>query len=290
MNSTFALYEADLHCHTTASDGLLTPTELVRTAAELGIKGIGITDHDTIQGWKEAEEAGANYQIQILRGIELNTDWQGKEVHILGYEVDGSSRYLNDKLGRLRKAREQRMLEILDRLKMQGVDLSISEVQQFAQGESIGRPHIAQALVERGYVISIREGFDRYIGMGAPAYVPRYKLTPEEGIELVRAAHGVAVLAHPGVQRLEDGIPSWVEVGLQGIEVLHSEHNSDDERTFRALAKEFDLLTTGGSDFHGEARKPGVKLGHWGVSLEVIQQILDLVQHNHVDNSLIGEK
>lgn len=290
MNSTFALYEADLHCHTTASDGLLTPTELVRTAAELGIKGIGITDHDTIQGWKEAEEAGANYQIQILRGIELNTDWQGKEVHILGYEVDGSSRYLNDKLGRLRKAREQRMLEILDRLKMQGVDLSISEVQQFAQGESIGRPHIAQALVERGYVSSIREGFDRYIGMGAPAYVPRYKLTPEEGIELVRAAHGVAVLAHPGVQRLEDGIPSWVEVGLQGIEVLHSEHNSDDERTFRALAKEFDLLTTGGSDFHGEARKPGVKLGHWGVSLEVIQQILDLVQHNHVDNSLIGEK
>ena len=288
MNSTFALYEADLHCHTTASDGLLTPTELVRTAAELGIKGIGVTDHDTIQGWKEAEEAGANYQIQILRGIELNTNWHGKEVHILGYEVDGSSRDLNDKLGCLRKAREQRMLEILERLKLQGVDLSDSEVQQFAQGESIGRPHIAQALLERGYISTIREGFDRYIGMGAPAYVPRYKLTPEEGIELVRAAHGVAVLAHPGVQRLEEGIPSWVEVGLQGIEVLHSEHNSDDERIFRDLAKEYDLLTTGGSDFHGEARKPGVKLGHWGVSLEVIQQILNLVQHNHVDNSLLN--
>ncbi|MDP4126378.1 MAG: PHP domain-containing protein [Bacillota bacterium] len=282
MDSAFALYEVDLHCHTTASDGLLTPTELVYSAAELGLKGIGITDHDTIQGWKEAKEAGANCQIHILRGIEINSEWQGKEVHILGYEVNASSSILNDKLASLRKAREQRMLEILDRLKIQGVRLSVQEVQQLVPGESIGRPHIAQALVEGGYARSIQEGFDRYIGIGAPAYVPRYKMTPEEGIELIRAAHGVAVLAHPGVQRLADGIPSWVEVGLQGIEVLHSEHNSDDERIFRALAKQYHLIATGGSDFHGEERKPGVKLGHWGVSLEVIHQILDLVRHNQV--------
>ena len=276
MDSAFTLYEADLHCHTTASDGLLTPTELILLASELGLKGIGITDHDTIQGWKEAEKAGEKHQIRILRGIELSTEWQGKEVHILGYEVDGSSNDLNDKLRYLRQARKQRMLKILDCLEAEGIHISVAEVQQFSQGESIGRPHIAHALMERGYVRSVGEGFDRYIGRGAPAYVPRYNLTPEEGIELVRAAHGVAVLAHPGVHRLEEGIPAWVEAGLQGIEVLHSNHKPEDEKKFRALAQEYHLLTTGGSDFHGEARRPGVQLGRWGVSLDVIQQILDL--------------
>lgn len=273
-------YEADLHCHTTASDGLLTPTELIRLAAKLGLKGIGITDHDTIQGWKEAEEAGEKYQILILKGIELSTEWQGKEVHILGYEVDGSASCFNDRLRNLRQAREQRLRKILDLLEAQGVHLSVDEVQQFAQGESIGRPHVAQALLKRGFVQSIEEGFERYIGSGAPAYVPRCKLTPEEGIGLVRAAHGVAVLAHPGVQSLESGIPDWVKAGLQGIEVVHSDHQSEDEKKFRAIAQEYHLLATGGSDFHGEGIKPGVKLGHWGVSLKVLKDIRALVKRN----------
>ena len=150
----------------------------------------------------------------------------------------------------------------------------LDEVQQFAQGESIGRPHIAHVLMERGYVRSIGEGFDRYIGMGAPAYVPRYKLTPEEGIELVREAHGVAVLAHPGVYRLEGGIPAWVELVSKALKYSHSDHKPEDEKKYRAIAQEYHLLTTGGSDFHGEARKPGVKLGGWGVSLDVLDQIL----------------
>lgn len=276
MDLAFDLYEADLHCHTTASDGLLSPTELVQLAAKLGLKAIGITDHDTIQGWKEAVEAGELYQIKILKGLELNTEWKGKEVHILGYEVDSSSRVLTEQLIILRNAREKRMLEILNRFKELGINISVAEVQQFAQGESIGRPHIAQVLIERGYVKNIREGFDRYIGKGAPAYVQRAKLTPEEGIRLIREAHGVAVLAHPGVHRLEDGIPAWVNAGLQGIEVLHSQHNPDDEKRYLEIAEEYQLLTTGGSDFHGEARKPGVNLGGWGVSLDVIQQILQV--------------
>ena len=278
MNSAVDLYEADLHCHTTASDGLLSPTELVQLAAKLGLKGIGITDHDTIQGWKEAEEAGAYYKIRILKGIELNTNWQGKEVHILGYEVDSSSKYFIDKLRVLRKAREKRMEEILGRFKGLGINIAVDEVQQFAQGESIGRPHIAQVLIERGYVKTIREGFEQFIGKGAPAYVSRFKLTPEEGICLIREAHGVAVLAHPGVHRLDEGIPAWVKVGLQGIEVLHSEHNSDDENKYFEIAQKYNLLKTGGSDFHGEARKPGVNLGGWGVPIEVIQQIMDLAK------------
>ncbi|MGC7872466.1 PHP domain-containing protein [Desulfosporosinus sp. SYSU MS00001] len=274
------LCEVDLHCHTTASDGLLTPNELVRTAAVLGLKGIGITDHDTIQGWREAEEAANVCQIQLLKGIELNTDWNGKEVHILGYELDDSSNDLNQTLKSLRDARKKRMLEILDRFQHLGITIEVKEIQKFAKGESIGRPHIAQALIEQGYVNSIKEAFDDYIGKGGPAYVPLHKLTPEEGIKLIRESHGVAVLAHPGIYRLEEGIKPWIEAGLQGIEVSHSEHNQEDELRYRSLAEKYNLVMTGGSDFHGEERKPGVKLGHWGAPEEVIQQILVLAKGN----------
>lgn len=276
MDSEINLYEADLHCHTTASDGLLSPTELVKLAAKLDLKGIGITDHDTIQGWKEAVEAGGNYHVRILKGLELNTEWHGKEVHILGYEVDSSSKVLTDQLRVLRNSREKRMLEILERFKELGMNISVEEVQQFAKGESIGRPHIAQVLIERGYVKNIREGFDLYIGKGAPAYVQRAKLTPEEGIRLIREAKGVAVLAHPGVHGLEEGIPVWVKAGLQGIEVLHPQHNLQDEKRYLEIAQQYRLLPTGGSDFHGEARKPGVNLGGWGVSFDVFQRILQV--------------
>lgn len=282
MVSTFSRYEADLHCHTTASDGLLTPTELVRLVAKLGLKCIAITDHDTIQGWEEAMQAGSIYQIQILRGIELNTDWQGKEVHIIGYELDRSSGYLDEKLKSLREARIQRMLEILERLKALGIVISEDDVRQFAQGESIGRPHIAQVLLTRGFIQSIREGFERYIGMGAPAYVPRHKLSTEAGIELIRKAQGVAVLAHPGINRLEEGISALVDIGLQGIEVWHSSHKLEDIKRYSTIAKQYHLITTGGSDFHGEVQKPGVEVGAWGVSLDVVEQIINLSKLNRI--------
>lgn len=276
MNSGTELYEADLHCHTTASDGLLSPTELVQLAAELGLKAIGLTDHDTIQGWEEAEQAGAMYRIQIIRGLELSTDWLGKEVHILGYALDSSSNYLTDRLMDLREAREKRIVKILNRLRDLGIVVEVEDVQQFVQGESMGRPHVAQALVKRGYVKDTKEGFERYLRLGAPAYVPHFKLTPEEGISLVREAGGVAVLAHPGILGLGEEIPDWVRVGLQGIEVKHSEHTPEDEVKYAQLAREHNLLPTGGSDFHGEAFKAGVNLGGWGVTLETVEKILAL--------------
>lgn len=268
--------EVDLHCHTTASDGLLTPWELVKEAAAFGLKGIGITDHDTMSGWSEAERAGKAFGIDILKGIELNTDWHGKEVHILGYEIDPESPAVIEKLRRLQDARLNRMHEIRSKLRNLGIDISLSEIQKIARGESVGRPHIAQVLVNKGIVKTIKEGFDRFIGSGAPAYVPRYKLSPEEGISLVREAGGVAVLAHPGVYRLEEAVPQWIEMGLQGIEVSHSEHSPEDEQRYRELAKNYGLIMTGGSDFHGEARKPGIHLGHWGTSYEVLQHIQHL--------------
>ena len=267
------LIEADLHCHTTASDGLLTPSEVVELARRVGLKAVGITDHDTLRGWTEAEIAGQKWGVEVLRGIELNTDWQGTEVHILGYELDAESPNLIKRLDFLRQAREARMTEIVERLRALNIPIGVEDVRRFASGESVGRPHVAQALIALGYARSVKDAFEKYIGQGAPAYVPRYKLSPEEGIALVCEASGVAVLAHPGVHDLQRGIPGWVECGLRGIEVSHSEHSPEDELYYRRLAEEYNLIITGGSDFHGEKRKPGVNLGGWGVSMEVVRQI-----------------
>jgi len=265
--------EADLHCHTTASDGLLSPAEVVRLAAQCGLRAVGITDHDTIEGWGEAMAAGREHGVDVVRGIELNTDWGGVEVHILGYEMDPESRELEQRLQELRRARWLRVGAILARLAELGIPLAASEVERYVQGEAVGRPHIAQALIARGYVQSTREAFERYLGQGAPAYVPRFKIAPEEGIGLIRAAHGVPVLAHPGARRLEAAIPGWIKAGLQGIEVRHSEHGPAEEARCRELGARYNLVLTGGSDFHGEVRKPGAILGRWGVPYGVVEQI-----------------
>lgn len=269
-------HEADLHCHTTASDGLLTPYELIKAASEIGLKAVGITDHDTVSGWSESIKAGKKFGVEILKGIELNTEWQGTEVHILGYEPDQKSRKFQDKLQELRESRMKRMLKILDRLHNMKIDISVSEIKAIAKGESVGRPHIAQALIQHGHAKTIKEAFDQYIGAEAPAYVPRFKVTPKEGIDLIREAGGIAVLAHPGQHDLGKYIQLWVKEGLQGIEVSHSDHTPEDEQYYREIAQKFHLIMTGGSDFHGEGRKMGVKLGGWGVSFDIVEQIRDL--------------
>lgn len=274
--------EADLHCHTTASDGLLTPQELVRQAALAELKGVGITDHDTLSGWEEAEATGRECGLEILKGIELNTEVNGIEIHILGYEPEFEAKVLQEKLSFLRGARYKRMLDMIGRLNSLDVRVRAEDVEKFAHGESIGRPHVAQALIESGYAHSLKDAFTRYIGYGAPAYVPRYKLTPAEAIKVVRQAGGVAVLAHPGIQRLEGSLKEWVDQGLQGLEVSHSDHSGEDEARYRKLALEYGLVPTGGSDFHGEKRKPGVKLGGWGTSLDTVFVIRDLARRNRI--------
>jgi len=153
---------------------------------------------------------------------------------------------------------------------------------RLAKGESIGRPHIAQVLVNKGVVKSVREAFDLYIGTGGPAYVPRYKITPEEGIALIQKAGGVAVLAHPGINKLDKEIEGWVKAGLQGIEVSHSEHSKEDEIKYSQIAKHYGLLMTGGSDFHGEELKPGVHLGGWGTGYEIVEKIRALAYQHHI--------
>ncbi len=273
--------EADLHCHTTASDGLFTPRELVLLAKKKGLKAVAITDHDTILGWTEAENVGREYGIDILRGVELNTDWNGKEVHILGYELDRESKIVQERLVELQLSRLKRIREILECLRHLGIKIPIDDVLEFARGESVGRPHVAQALVKHGYVTDNQEAFLHYLGSGAPAYVPRFKLNTTEGIRFIRESKGVAVLAHPGVQGLEESIiASWVDAGLQGVEIIHSDHNSDDEKRYRHIAKQYDLIMTGGSDFHGD-NKPLVTLGKWGVPMLVVRQIREIASRNN---------
>ncbi|MDD2234591.1 MAG: PHP domain-containing protein [Desulfitobacteriaceae bacterium] len=268
--------EADLHCHTTASDGLLTPGELVKLASRRGLKAIAITDHDTISGWSEAEKVGSKSDTIILRGLELNTVWDNKEVHILGYQMDGKSGIMRERLLELQQSRFDRIKEILNRLEQIDIKIPIGDVLEYAQGESVGRPHVARALVKHRHVINNQEAFVRYLGLGAPAYVPRFKLDTVEGIRFIRESKGIAVLAHPGRQGLkEDTIASWVKEGLQGLEIIHSDHNSIDQEFYSKIALKYDLIMTGGSDFHG-ANKPNVPLGKWGVSLDVVWQIKGL--------------
>lgn len=270
-------YEADLHCHTSASDGLLMPGDLVEHAAKRGLKAIAVTDHDTLNGLIEAEKSAERLGILLIKGIEINTDWQGKEVHILGYGLDENNNMLKAQLLDLQEKRITRIKEILERLKKLGMNVSFTEVRQEAKGESIGRPHVAQALVKKGYAASFKGAFEQYLKRGCPTYVPRYKINPAKAIMIIRDAGGVPVLAHPGSQGIETEIQLWLEQGLQGIEVNHPDHSLRDIIKYRKIAQRKELIATGGSDYHGQEIKPGIDLGDWGVGLEIVEQIQHLI-------------
>jgi predicted metal-dependent phosphoesterase TrpH len=271
-------YEADLHCHTSASDGTLSPGECVRLAARRGLKALAVTDHDTIEGWPEAESIAKQCGIRLLRGIEINTDWNSREIHILGFEMRANNPVFQARLEELQSKRATRIKDILLKLNKIGHTIEFDEVMQYVSGKSAGRPHIAQAMVKHGVASNVRDAFDRYLKRGCPAYVPRYKLTPEEAIEIIRNAGGVAVIAHPGAQELGSEIDDWVKAGLQGIEVYHPDHSFQENIHYTMLAERLGLVITGGSDFHGPGIKPGIELGDWGVGLDAVEQILSLVQ------------
>ncbi|HHV63949.1 MAG TPA: PHP domain-containing protein [Peptococcaceae bacterium] len=272
-----AKYKADLHCHTTASDGILTPAEIVRLADERGLRALAITDHDTIEGWVEAEKFASQVGLRLIKGLEINTDWKGKEIHILGYGPGKEKGSLERFLEELRRKRVDRIEEILAKLSRLNIHLSLTEVKQYAKGQSIGRPHVVQAMMAKGYVSTYQEGFEKYLKIGAPAYVPRAKLTPTEAISIIREAGGVAVLAHPGNNVSQEEIQKWIEDGLQGIEISHPDHTPNQKKKYERLAFRNGLLATGGSDYHGPRVKPGVELGDWGVDLELVDQLEQLI-------------
>lgn len=242
---------ADLHTHTTASDGQLTPEELVRLANQFHLDAVAITDHDTTAAIEPARIA-ADSSLQVIPGIEIGARSSEEKVDILGYLIDPRHPELQQRLAHFRSSRLQRGQMIVERLAQIGAPVDWARVTALAGGDTVGRPHIARALVEAGQVASIKEAFDRYIGSGCPAYVPRATISPEEAIRLIHAAGGAAVLAHPVYVR---GLPSMVArlaaAGLDGIEVAYPDHTPEIEACARQLAHQFDLVMTGGSDFHG---------------------------------------
>jgi len=241
---------ADLHSHSTASDGKLTPAEVVVLAASRGIRLLALTDHDTTHGYNEARAQAYDSNIRVIAGVEINTDSALGEVHLLGYFPDPEKPALQAVLSKIRTERLNRAEKIVAKLNTLGVPIAMGQVLAQASHQGIGRPHVARALVAGGWVASVPGAFESYLGSGKPAYVPRYAFAPEEAIRLIRSAGGVAALAHPVRSGSEGHIPALVEMGLNAVEAYYYDHTADDVARLREAAQRYGLLCTGGSDFH----------------------------------------
>ena len=251
----------DLHSHTTASDGSLTPAELVQEAARRGVRVLAITDHDSTEGLAEAfGEAERCAPLQIVPGIEINCDVEGAEIHVLGYCLDYEAPWFQEFCRHQREERRARVHRMAARLAELGLPIDVERVFAIVREGSAGRPHVARVMVERGYVKTVREAFDKYLASGKPAHVPRAKLTPAEAVRLIRRARGVPVLAHPGVANRDELIPELVAAGLMGIECYYPEHTPGQMASYAQMCREQRLVATGGSDFHG----PKVRAGSLG--------------------------
>jgi len=271
---------ADLHIHTTSSDGASSPEEVVKIAAQAKLQAISITDHDTMEGIGLAKMAAALHSIDILEGVELSTEQDGMEIHILAYCVDPQNAGLQEHLNVFRAARLNRARKIVTKLQHMGIDISYDQVLKIAGSGSVGRPHIAQALQANGRISSITEAFERYIGVGKPAYEPRLKYRPVDMVKLVRELGGVPVLAHPGISCGEDFIMTLIDAGLQGLEVYHPKQTRDMENYYLGLCRHYSLVGTGGSDFHGVGATGHGRLGEARVPFAVVMQLRALAEEN----------
>lgn len=257
----------DLHTHSTASDGTLSPRALVRHAAEVGLCAIALTDHDSVLGVREAVEAGREFGVRVIPGVELSAEYPG-ELHILGLFLDAENPALTKALARIVEHRGARNIKMLEKLGEIGIKISFDEVSDISAGGAVGRVHIARALVNRGHAKGIDEAFKKYLVRGAPGYARREKPSPEDAIKIIKSAGGIAVLAHPvflelnapGLRKL---LTKLMGYGLGGLECIYPEHDERATREYISIARELGLYITGGSDFHGE-NKPRIKLGMAG--------------------------
>ncbi len=263
----------DLHTHSTASDGTLSPSELVYLAKKTGLEALALTDHDTLKGLKSAWQTASEERLPFLCGVEISIKYERKgHFHLLGYFLTPEVPEIENTLQKLHEARERRNEKIVEKLQEMGIDITMEELREIAKGE-IGRPHIANLLVKKGVVKDFNQAFEKYLKKGAPAYVPKALLSPEEGIKIILKAKGIPVLAHPvTLQQTEEELENYLkelkELGLAGIEAYYTEHTKGFTNFLLSLAKQLDLLVTGGSDFHGE-NKPDIKLGRGFGDLDV---------------------
>jgi predicted metal-dependent phosphoesterase TrpH len=271
---------ADLHTHSTYSDGRLTPTELVERAVSKGLKALALTDHDCVDGIAEAQEAARRYpQFIFIPGVELSTDVPHGEVHMLGYFLDWQNPHLQGRLAHLRRSRLERGEKMLAKLKHLGIDISWQRVQEIAGDGAVGRPHIALAMLEAGHISSLDEAFERYLGRNGPAYAEREKITATEAVQLVTGASGLPILAHPrDIQNLEALVVELKASNLIGIEVYYQDYDQQTIDRLLAVARQHDLLPLGGSDFHGIGSAHERDLGDIPLPFEPVEQLIALAR------------
>lgn len=261
--------KVDLHVHSNFSDGELSPEQLLEEAQWAGLSAIALTDHDNIDGLARARSAGAERSIEIVAGVELSCVHDGTEAHILGLCIEAEDN-LQIELRRMRDNRQARMAQMLERLAELGVDICMEEL-PLDNTMSLGRPHLARMLMKKGYVRSISEAFERYIGDDGPAYVAKERWSAREGIELIHAAGGLSFLAHPGASGLVEFVEEFVALGIDGLEVHYPKHSPAIERQLLADCERYGLLLCGGSDFH--AKGLGTNLGTPYIPYEVLRRI-----------------
>ena len=269
----------DLHLHTIHSDGSLSPSDVLRRAANASVTALAITDHDITSGIPEAMATGQELSIEVIPGVEISAFDGRSELHILGYCLDWQDPLLHERLATLRASRHRRNPLIIERLRSAGLEVTYEEVRALAGTESVGRPHIAQVLMQKKYVSSAKEAFDRYLAEGKAAYVARELPAPAEAIKWIREAKGVAVLAHPTwIKDDGDGLRGCVtalkEAGLDGVEAHYSTHSKSQTSRYLELAQRLNLLVTGGSDFHG-ITKPDIEVGYGRGDLKVNPRLLE---------------
>ncbi|HXF10157.1 MAG TPA: PHP domain-containing protein [Desulfuromonadaceae bacterium] len=242
---------ADLHLHTKYSDGTFSPEELVLQAQKAGLACIALTDHDTVEGCAEAARAAAAVQMEFIPGTELTAEHDDTELHVLGYFLDTENKKLLTEIAKFQAVRQNRIHEMVQRINDLGVPLKVESVFALANCKSPGRPHVARAMVKAGLVGSLDEAFERFLKKGRPAWVPKQKISALEAVDLIHQAGGLAIMAHPGLNRSDDMIPALVEAGLDGIECFHTKHSTTMSERYLEIADQHRLLISGGSDCHG---------------------------------------
>jgi predicted metal-dependent phosphoesterase TrpH len=269
----------DLHSHTTASDGQHSPEELLALASAAGVTVLAVTDHDTVAGLAAAKAAAQARGMELIPGIELSAFVLGKEAHILGHFLRPEDPDIGQFADTLRIEREQRMEQMVEKMRQLGFPVRMEDVYAIAEKGHLARPHLARVLVKKGWCVDTKEAFDRFLGDGRPAWVDRYRLDGADAIRLIRNAGGTATLAHPGTSKMHRmEIQTLAKAGLAGLEVHHSDHNPSVREKYLALAKEFDLVPTAGSDFHGEQVAPGRHLGTASMPPELFAKLRSRAQ------------
>jgi predicted metal-dependent phosphoesterase TrpH len=271
---------ADLHTHTKASDGTCDPAENVRLAKEAGLAAVAITDHDTVAGVPAARKAAEELGIEVIPGIEVSSVGRGQDIHVLGYFVPYEDEAFQERLVGLRETRHERNQLLIARLQELGIPITLENVYRRKQGtdKNIGRPHIAEELIELGVVASIDEAFAKYLGKEGAAYVNPPRITPQQAITLIKDAGGAAVLAHPGLYDADDLVEELIAFGLDGIEVNHPDNDPDQRARYTAWANEYGLVITGGSDFHGwRGEEPfHAMLGTHTAPMEAVEKLREI--------------